>query len=341
MKLIDRYVTEVGKYLPLIKGREDIENELRSTLEDMLEDRAQKTGRPADKAMEVELLKEYGAPNKVAETYNPTPYLIGPRMLPMFIMILKIVIAAVTLGLTIATGIQIMTQSPMTAVELLKVIGEGILNIVSASIGVFGNIALVFALIERFAPVSEFKMDEEKEWDPASLMKEPEPDDVRPWGPILGIVFIFIALSIFNFNPQLIGVYNFDGEKWTSFPLFTDAFFHLLPLINIGWVAEIILNGMLLRSGRWDTSTRLVSIGIKVFQIVILFLLITGPAFLAITPESLKASGIFDDAEAAQTLGMLAQQGIRIALSLGIFGTVVEIIKTIYKMVTQRSSASA
>ncbi|MBI5945668.1 MAG: hypothetical protein HY864_15005 [Chloroflexi bacterium] len=340
MNLIDRYVTEVGKNLPLLKGRADIEKELRSTLEDMLEDRISTTGRMRDEAMEIELLKEYGAPDKVAETYNPTPYLIGPRLFPMFIMILKIVIAAVALGLTIATGIQIMKQSPMTVVELLKTIGEWLLNIVSASIGAFGNIALVFALIERFAPVSEFKMDEEKEWDPASLMKEPEPDDVKPWEPILAIVVTFIVISIFNFNPQLIGIYSFDGEKWTSFPLFTDAFFRWLPLMNIAWAAEIILNGMLLRSGRWNVSARLTSIGIKVVQIAILWLLVTGPAFLAITPEALKATEIFD-ADSAQTLGTMAQAGIRIALGLGIFGTVVEIIKTGYKLIKQKLALSA
>lgn len=341
MKLIDRYVTEVGRRLSLVKGRADIEKELRSTLEDMLEDRVQKSGGTADEAMEVELLKEYGAPDKVAATYNPHPYLIGPRMFPFFIKVLKIVLFAISIAFVVITGIKLATMSPLAGPEFAKAIGDGLSGIFSAALGAFGNIVLIFAILERFAPISEFKMDEDKVWDPSSLTKEPEPDDVKPWEPILAIVFIFIALSIFNFNPQLIGVYNFNGEKWTSFPLFTDAFFRLLPLINIGWVAEIILNGMLLRSGRWDTTSRLVSIGIKVFQIVILFLLVTGPAFLAITPESLKAGGIFDDAEAAQILGTMAQQGIRIALSLGIFGTVVEIIKMIYKMVTQGSSASA
>jgi len=338
MKLIDRYVTEVGRRLPLVKGRKDIENELRSTLEDMLEDHSQKSGKPADEAMEVELLKEYGAPQKVAETYNPTPYLIGPRLFPKFLIILKIVIAAVALGLTIATGIQIMTQSPMTVVELLKVIGGGLLNIVSASIGAFGNIALVFALIERFAPASEFKMEEEKEWDPSSLMKEPEPQDVKIWEPILGIVFTFIALSIINFNQQLIGIYYLEGNEWKVLPLLTEAFFRWLPLMNIAWIAEIILNGMLLRTGRWDTPTRLVSIAIKVFQIVIIALLFTGPSILAITPESLKAGGI-PDAEVARTLSELAQQGIRVVLGLAIFGTVVEIIKSVYKLILQKTSA--
>src|SRR5512134_906098 len=103
MNLIDRYVAEVGRRLALVKGRKDIENELRSTLEDMLEDRSRQAGRPRDEAMEIELLKEYGAPDKVAATYNPHPYLIGPRMFPLFIMILKIVIFGVAIGLTVVT----------------------------------------------------------------------------------------------------------------------------------------------------------------------------------------------------------------------------------------------
>ena len=43
MNLIDRYVTDVGKYLPR-RNRADIEAEIRSTLEDMLEERAQAPG---------------------------------------------------------------------------------------------------------------------------------------------------------------------------------------------------------------------------------------------------------------------------------------------------------
>ena len=53
MNLIDRYVTEVGKNLQLLKGREDIEKELKSTLEDMLEDRVKQTGRLRDEAIEI------------------------------------------------------------------------------------------------------------------------------------------------------------------------------------------------------------------------------------------------------------------------------------------------
>jgi len=341
MKLIDRYVAEVGGRLPLLKGRKDIENELRSTLEDMLEDRAQKSGRPADCALEIELLKEYGAPDKVAATYNPMPYLIGPRMFPFFTMVLKIVLTVLTVVLLVTMGIQIATQSPMTAVEFMKAIGEGLLGIVSAAIAAFGNIVLVFAILERFAPSSEFKVGEEKEWDPAALMKEPEPEEVKPWEPIFAIVITFIALSIFNFNPQLIGFYFFSGEKWISIPVLTDAFFRWLPLINIAWVAEIILNGMLFRSGRWQVSTRLFSMAIKILQIVIGYFLLTGPGiFATITPDSLAAMQNLD-VQLPKILGIVFQQGGRGIIALIMFLEGIDVVKTAYKLISQRSSASA
>lgn len=340
MNLIDRYVTEVGKHLPLVKGRKDIEKELRSTLEDMLEDRAQKAGRAADEAMEIELLKEYGSPQDVATTYNPQPYLIGPRMFPFFLMVLKIVTTVITIVLLVLTGIKIATMSPMAGAEFAKAIGEGLLGVVSSVIAAFGNIVLVFAILERFVPAAKFKLDEEKEWDPASLKVEPEPNEVKIWEPILAIVFTFIALSIFNYNPQLIGIYTVSGDKWSSVPLLTEAFFRWLPWINIGWIAEIILNGMLLRTGRWNMSARIFSIGIKIFQIVIGYFLLIGPSILAVTPQSLLASGIFD-ADAAQTLGAMAQSGVRGLIGLIIFITVIDVIKAVYKLLTQRSPANA
>jgi hypothetical protein len=339
MKLIDRYVTEVGRNLPLVRGRKDIEKELRSTLEDMLEDRARKSGQPVDETLEIDLLKEYGAPQTIAQTYNPQPYLIGPRMFPFFVFVLKIVITVVTIVLLVLTGIEIATLSPMAGPDFVKAVWDGLTGVVGAAIAAFGNIVLVFAILERFVPASEFQMDEEKEWDPASLKKEPEPDEVKIWEPILAIVFTFIAISIFNFNPQWLVIPIIADDKAAFIPALTEAFFRWLPWINIGWVAEIVMNGMLIRTGRWTISTRLVSIGIKVFQVVILYFLFTGPSILAVTPESLQASGVFD-ADAAQTLGDQAQNGVRILLGLGIFGTVIEIIKTLYKLVTQRSSIS-
>ena len=338
MKLIDRYVTEVGKHLPR-KLRTDIEAELRSTLEDMLEDRSKRARRPVDEEMEKELLKEYGAPDKVATSYNPMPYLIGPRMFPFFTMVLKIVFIVLTAVLLVMLGIQIATQPPLAAGELASTIGKGLLGILSAGIQAFGNVVLIFAILERFVPAAEFNINEEKEWDPAMLMKEPESDDVKPWEPIAGIVFTAAALIIFNFYPQIIGFTYLSDGKWTVLPALSEAFFRWMPWINLAWGLEIGLQVMLIREGRWETSTRWFSIAIKIVQIVIGYFLLSGPSITAVSPETLMAAGIFD-AETSQTLGEMAKQGARSIIALVMFLEGIEAAKTIYKLITQRKPAT-
>lgn len=347
MKLIERYVTEVGRRLPFIKGRADIEKELRSTLEDMLEDRAQKAGRAADDALEIELLKEYGSPSEVAATYNPQPYLIGPRMFPIFTRVLQIVLFAIVIAFAVLTAIKIASINPMAGPEFVKAVGEGLGGIVSAAMGAFGNIVLIFALIERFVPVPEFKMDDEKEWDPASLMKEPEPNEVKIFEPILTIVFTFIAISILNFNQELLTLSYGDNGIWFIgfgsllegqkgfIPLFSEAFYRWLPLMNAALLAEIVLNGMLIRSGRWDWMTRLFSIGIKLLQIVINLVLLTGPFILGVTADSLASTGLLDAATAA-TIGSALERIVPIMLGLAVFGKVIEIGQMAYKAVARK-----
>ena len=72
MNLIDKYIAEVGKHLPR-KQRADIEAEIRSTLEDMLEERKQANGQISEVEI-IELLKEYaaqlGALNESFFTYS-------------------------------------------------------------------------------------------------------------------------------------------------------------------------------------------------------------------------------------------------------------------------------
>ncbi len=48
MEILDAYVAEVGRRLPE-KQRADIEREIRSMIEDTLEDESRTQGRPADK----------------------------------------------------------------------------------------------------------------------------------------------------------------------------------------------------------------------------------------------------------------------------------------------------
>ena len=78
MDLIERYVHEVGRALP--RGqRSDIEQELRSLLQDSLESRiAEQEG--DEEAVQIDLLREFGPPDEMAHSYSPRArWLIGPR----------------------------------------------------------------------------------------------------------------------------------------------------------------------------------------------------------------------------------------------------------------------
>jgi hypothetical protein len=331
MKLTDRYVAEVGRRLPR-KGRADIEAELRSTLEDMLEDRSQKRGCPVDDGMVIELLKEYGPPEKVAGTYHATQYLIGPRIYPFFLFVLKIVLTVLIVVLLATLGIQLATHAQQGP-ELAKAIGSGLLGILSAAIQAFGNIVLVFAILERVMPTSDFKIgDEDQEWNPASLLEEPEPDEIKPWEPMAAIAFTAAAMILFNVYPQLIGINFLKDGAWTSIPVLTDAFFRWMPLINLLWALQIAVNVLLLRRGRWEASTHWISIALDAAGIVIGFLLLTGPAIVGVSSQALQSTGIFDP-QAASLLSRMAAQGARLLIAILIVVQAVDVVQSIRKRI--------
>ncbi len=335
MKLIDRYVTEVGKHLSK-KSRADIEAELRSTLEDMLEDRSRKARRPADDEMVKEMLKEFGAPEKVAASYLPENYLIGPRLYPFFLMVVKIVFSVLLVLGLVGLGIKVGTTTPMTSQVFIQTLAKGSGDLVMAVIQAFGNIVIVFAILQRVMPKAEFEIGNKEEWDPADLLKEPEPDEIHIWEPIFSIVFTVAALLLFNVYPQLIGVGFLSDGKWTFIPALTDAFFRFMPWINLLWVLQIALQVILLRQGRWQLTTRVFSVGLDIFGLTIAYALLTGPSIVGISQESLAASTAFDP-NTAGTLASLFHQLPQIILLVIIIVEGIEIVKTIYRLLVKKS----
>ncbi len=328
MELIDRYVAEVSRRLALVRGRVNVEQEVRAALDQRLAERAAQLGRPADEAMAVEVLREFGPPAAAATRHNPYPYLVGPRVFPVFLLVIRIVLAVLVTVLVVLTAINVARALPVSGLELARALGEGLAGIASAVLGAFGGVVLAFAVVERFVPAEELETSDEGEWDPRSLLRQPTPDTVKPSEAIVAVVFTALAIVIFTAASQVIALYYLQDGSWVSIPLLSDAFFRWLPLLVISWLAEIALQVTLLRTGRWTLITRLASIAIKILQLVILLLLITGPSILALTPESLTEAG-FASGETAESLVSGAQTGIRIALGLGILGTVVDIVRTL------------
>jgi len=336
MNLIDRYVAEVGKNLPLLNGREDIEKELKSTLEDMLEDRAQSSGRVRDEALELEVLKEYGSPQKVAQTYNPHPYLIGPKLFPFFLFVLKIVITVVVSVMLVLAGVQAVTDTPFMGADFVKIIGQGLGSALSAAIAAFGNVVLVFVILERVLPDKEIgSFDDEKDWDPASLAKEPDPDSVSRFELITEIVFTFVALAILNIYPQWLGMIFFTGDEQVFVPMFTEKFFQFVPWINVVLVAEILLDIFLLRNAIWNRLTRLGKVIIEAASLTLTVLILRTPGVIGFSAKSF-ANGPFEP-EQAETFVTIATYMFPIVMAIVIIIQSIELVKAVYRLFKMRS----
>src|SRR4030066_1049947 len=87
--LVDRYLAAVSDLLP-VRLRKDTVTEIRSLIQDALDDRSKTEGKVPDDDMMAAVLKEFGSPEKIVAPYLPEKYLIGPRLYPVFILVLQI-----------------------------------------------------------------------------------------------------------------------------------------------------------------------------------------------------------------------------------------------------------
>jgi hypothetical protein len=323
MELIDRYIAEVGKDLPR-KNRLDIEAEILSALEDMLRERSQKTGRPVDEEMVVEILKEYGAPRKVAASYHSESYVIEPHMLRSFMTVLQVVLPILAVVSLVRMGIAL-GQVALTFEKVFEAVFLGIADFLGTAFAALGSILVLFVIVQRFLP--EFRAKDEH-WDPRNLPYATTRNRVEIGSTVLEIFGSILALVLFNFFPQVISIgYNARGIWTVGFlaiatgkamitTILSDAFFQYLPILTGLWALTILFDAALLRRGRWETWSRWISFGLKVMIITLAGIMVSGPALLVVDANSLLADG-FPDPFAAKLLVNLIEQGT-IVLLIGI-----------------------
>lgn len=332
MDLIERYIQHVGKHLPE-KSREDVKREIRSLLEDSLEDRSRELGREVDDAMIVDVLKEFGRPEKMAAAYTPERYLIGPRLFPVFWLVVKIV-TAVLLAIGLAKFFIALGQPDASFPRLLL---QNLLDFVSSAIAALGNVVLVFAILQHFVPEFSQEEKDEKDWDPLKLEKIEDDDQLNRVESVIGITFSVIGLALFNFFPELIGISFTTNGEWVSLPMLSQAIYTYLPWINLLWGAEILLNLFLLIRGQWQPATRWVSMIISVATIILAGFMLAGPSLIGVTPQSLVASGLGFSLEAAEKLVLGFEWSIKGVLVLIIGISTFEIARRLYKLLSLRS----
>lgn len=260
MEIIERYLYQVGKHLPA-NGREDILAEIRSHLEDTLDERT--GGKPTEEDA-VGLLKETGAPRKMAASYNPhSQYLIGPGLYPLFRMVAGITLAA-TLGAQLLAGIISLWMGTLINA------GEFVAGLVTSVPSALGWVVVVFMILQTSGV--QPKIDED--WDPRSLPAFDNKEEIKRGDQIFGITAGIILLALLIVMPERIGIYSSPGGEFYSNPVILQY----LPWIYASLALGIGFDIYLLWQGRWNIAGRAMEIGKDVFSIVVVTMLYKGHA---------------------------------------------------------------
>lgn len=327
MNILNVYLEEIRHHLPP-KDRDDIIEEIRSVLMDMIEERNPNPGSDPNETTMKAVLQDFGAPKKVAQQYSSHRHLIGPQIFPVYIQVLKIVLIVVAalniLGVVVAALSGSAAESGLF-VSLLETIG----GLFSSLFTAFGIVTLSFILIERTIP-EEFQFEIEKDWSPDDLEKVEEQERIKiPELAIeitLGIVFIVVL----NVYLDRIGIYYLGDSGWASAPILNDNILRYIPWITAFTVLDIAINLYLIRKGIWDVYASIAKVLNNVFKIAVLFAIILGPAILTVNPTAWEALNL-DFGVTAERLSRQMNTVLDVLMGLAIFGLVVESAKRLYR----------
>lgn len=254
--LIERYVMEVGRQLPE-KQRADVQMELRSALQDALDERGLDAEKKKDEAKVVALLKEWGKPSTVAESYGARTHLIGPELQPIYWLVLRISVLVQAIVQLTLMGIGAFNQS-----NIGLLISGAVGNFINGILFSFAIITIIFAVLERFLPELWALAGPEhkgalKDWDPRALPEiMPDRDKVDYVELIVEIIFTGAFITVINLAPS----WQFSGDLAVAGELIS-KFAPFIPWMTALAVVEIALDVYVLTQGRWQLATRWIAFG--------------------------------------------------------------------------------
>ncbi|MFA5006302.1 MAG: hypothetical protein WC509_02400 [Candidatus Izemoplasmatales bacterium] len=296
--LIARYVYDVTRRLPE-NTREEVAKELNANIADMLPEN------PTEEDI-VAVLRKLGEPRELAAGYRTTQrYLISPKWMDEYLMVLKIVMivfAAISLVFTL-----IETLTAPEATTLIGIIGEAFGKTLSEVLGSlfrsFALVTLVFVAIDRYGA----KCDPDP-WSPKKLPELPK-DNVRRISKtesIIGMMMAAIFGSIFAYllmNNQLYIAW-FDEAGWQAgegIPLFTDAVIRtFLPIYVVSVVITIADHAVKLKVGHWNLATAISHTVEHLVSIVVMIVFVNTPNLL--NPAFLTEAAAFFESPSVAVL---------------------------------------
>ncbi|MGB7605337.1 MAG: hypothetical protein WBL93_07645 [Lutisporaceae bacterium] len=275
MDLVNRYVYAVTKRLSE-KQREDIEKELRTLIDDMLEQYE------ASEAYEIKVQKvllDLGDPEIMANNYRSTKsYLIGPQNFDNYILILKIVMGAVFLGISISVVVGSIFASQL---DIVGIFTDYLGTLTSALLQGFAWVTIIFAVAEYKGVDMKGSNLKGEKWSLSELPLIPEKKAaISPWESIVSILFSAIFMTIFYFAPQLFAAYiTNDINGTTIIPIFNlDILNTYRTLFVVIFIFSVLKEALKLISGRWTLKLSVVVTVLSIATTVLMVMVFTNPA---------------------------------------------------------------
>lgn len=267
-ELIKRYIYAVIKHLPENK-RQDVGRELQSLIEETLTERSQ-DGQPTDADTKA-VLMELGRPSELAAKYDShaKDALIGQPHFSFYLRVLKIVLLAVTLGLTIASLLEGVTGFEGNAFQFFA---NTLNNIWQGLLGAFAWVTVIFAVLYQ----KDVKLDMDQT-DLEDLPEVPEKRQEIKLSEIIGsFIFTILGLVLFVVVPQVNLPTSWQDSTWI--PAFNPEVLIQLRWLFVATAAVAVLNqSVRYFARRHSLPVFLTTLFEAIMQVVLLFTWFTTP----------------------------------------------------------------
>ncbi|GGR91146.1 hypothetical protein GCM10010169_39310 [Micromonospora fulviviridis] len=235
--LTDRYLAATLRAVPQ-QRRAELADELRASIEDMIEDRT--AGGQGRGAAEREVLTELGNPEQLAARYTDRRLqLIGPRYFLVWWRVLRTLLTFIPAIVGVVTGVVKATVGG----EPGAAIGAGVASGLQTAVQIAFWVTLCFAVLERTNTSLNLP-----EWTVDQLPEETRERQITLVDSCASIVFLLVAVAFLpwqHFQPWLSG----DGSR---LPMIDPALWSFwLPALIVVLVASMGLEIAKYRAGRW------------------------------------------------------------------------------------------
>jgi hypothetical protein len=266
--LVERYVHQVGRDLPRAE-RSDIEAELRSQIHDQLDDRFGPEPTPAEIAA---VLRDLGAPRRLAASYNRDQYLIGPALYPTMMMVLRhgwLLVPAIVLFLHVF-GLVIAPQP----VSLTRLLLEPAWAALQAALIFSAVVVLIFALIQRLGGTGEPNAEA---FNPTDLPEVDDPRSVERLAVTFSIAFGIVVMLLLAYFLSVGGLTLrfIPGNPGEVIPAPTGW---MLVLLASG-VGLILVHLAALHRNHWTMASWLLQAVLQMVGVVSLYFVLWRPLF--------------------------------------------------------------